>query len=69
MTSFLLLLIAFCFYKATDACFQLKTARYYSLKRQATSALLKKQNTISPNARVGLKDESLEPSGVLFLLF
>ena len=28
-------LLAFCFYKASVACFYLKIARYYSLKRQA----------------------------------
>ena len=46
-------LLPFVFYKASDACFSLKIARYYSLKRQATSALLKKQNPISPNDRFG----------------
>ena len=54
MTSFLLLLIAFCFYKASAACFSMQIARYYSVKRQATSALLKIQNTTSPNDRIGL---------------
>ena len=56
MKSFLVLLLAFCFfYKAPDACFLLKIARDYSLKRQATSAFLKNQNTISPNDLIGLK--------------
>ena len=35
--------------------FELKIARHYSLKRQATSALQKKQNPISPNDRIGFK--------------
>ena len=54
MTFFCYFLLPFVFYKATDACFQLKIARYYSLKRQATSTLLKNQKTISPNDRIGL---------------
>ena len=55
---FLLLLIAFCFYKASNACFLLEIARYYSQKQQATSALLKIQNAISPNYRIGIKKKS-----------
>lgn len=51
------LFIASCFYKASVACFQLKIARYYSQKKQATDALIKNQNPINPNKRFGFKGE------------
>ena len=35
--------------------FSSKQPRYYSLKRQSTSTLPKKQNPISPNDRIRLK--------------
>ena len=44
-------LLPFVFYKATDACFQLKIARYYSLKRQASDSV----NLIQPYKRVAGK--------------
>ena len=47
-------LLPFVFYKASNACFLLEIAHYYSQKQQATSALLKIQNSTSPNDRIGL---------------
>ena len=49
-------LLSFVFYEASGACFLLEIARYDSQKQQATSALLKIQNTISPNDRIGIND-------------
>ena len=49
-------LLPFVFYKASNACFLLEIARYYSQKQQATSALLKIQNATSPNDRIGLNE-------------
>ena len=64
---FLLYLLPFVFYKASNACFLLEIARYYSQKQQATSALLKIQNATSPNDRIGLKQLKCFISFILHL--